>query len=144
VRLGRPWTRVKGNWGCIATAPALLLFSNQRQLEVAHTSRPESGKLSSPSLFIFFLLHQPSLSLAQGYSTTRSDDSCGSSRHHGNMTPQATRAPLGSTGAGSSKRVTAWAQAPPRRRQRGLGSRPDGSRSRLRSFFKKKLIFDTD
>jgi hypothetical protein len=52
-------------WACTAATPTLLLFSNQRRLEAAHASRPESHKLSSPSLFLppLFLLHMASLLL---------------------------------------------------------------------------------
>jgi hypothetical protein len=35
--------RVKGNWGCRTAPPALLLFSNQRRQEWAHTSRVARG-----------------------------------------------------------------------------------------------------
>jgi hypothetical protein len=49
--------------GCTIVAPTLLLFSNQRRLEAAHASRPDSRKLSFPSLFLLFLLCGPSLLL---------------------------------------------------------------------------------
>jgi hypothetical protein len=49
----------------------------------------------------------------------RLDDGCSSSRHYGGATHQAVRAPPGSVGAGSSKGVMVWAQAPPRQRRRG-------------------------
>jgi hypothetical protein len=59
-------------WACTAATPTLLLFSNQRRLEGAHASRPESHKLSSPfsfpspSLSLAHAFSSPSLSLAQG------------------------------------------------------------------------------
>jgi hypothetical protein len=50
----------------------------------------------------------------------RLDDGCSSSRHYAGAAHQAVRAPPGSVGAGSSKGVMVWAQAPPRQRRRGL------------------------
>jgi hypothetical protein len=85
VRSGHPWSRIKGNWWSTAAAPALLLFSNQCQLEAVHTSRPETHKLSSPSLFLLFLLPRPSLSLVQGYSMPRLDGGA-AQQWHGSMT----------------------------------------------------------
>jgi hypothetical protein len=117
ARSGHPWSYVNGNWGRTAVASALILFSNQRQLRWCTHQRPESHKLSSPSLFLLFLLRRTTL--RRNSTAAWLDECCGSSRHHGDMTPQAAHAPLGSVGMSSSKGVTAWAQAPPKQRWRG-------------------------
>jgi hypothetical protein len=109
-----------GGGGGTAVALALLLFSNQRRLEAAHTSRPKSHKFSSPSLFLLFLLRQPSFLLlilfARGYSTSRSNSGAARQRL---WLFKAPRRRDSSSGAGSSKGVMAWAQAPPRQRRHG-------------------------
>jgi hypothetical protein len=143
---------------CTAAALDLLLFSNQRRHEAAHALSPESHKLSSPSLFLLFLLHDLLFSfsfscveLLHGTAQRRHDPTTvvalqdtmaarldGATSQGTTVARHLKRRGLlqGSDGVGAGSTKAAAARSD----DSGIGFGPDGSRSRLGSFFL-KLIF---